>query len=208
MHAPRRADRLLRQPAAVGVAAGPARDDPAVRRPHARDLSVRGGDLRTRGRAGRVRRAIRSSTSRTRATAREAFLRAAGLDPAEPVLALLPGSRPNELRHVLPALADAAPLIARARAGRAVPRRARAGARRRAVRAARRDARRRDCRRRRRPSATDDVLAAADVVVDRVGHRDRAGGAARRADGHRLSAVAADLRDRQAIRAGARRTAW
>jgi len=40
------------------------------------------------------------------------FLRSVGLDPARPVLALLPGSRPNELRHVLPDLATAAPLIA------------------------------------------------------------------------------------------------
>jgi len=38
-------------------------------------------------------------------------LRAAGLDPGRPVLALLPGSRPNELRLVLPVLAAAAPLI-------------------------------------------------------------------------------------------------
>lgn len=43
---------------------------------------------------------------------RESFLRGAGLDPARPVLALLPGSRPNELRHVLPTLAESAPLIA------------------------------------------------------------------------------------------------
>lgn len=47
---------------------------------------------------------------------REAFLRANALDPARPVLALLPGSRPSELRHVLPTLAAAAPLI-----GRGVP---------------------------------------------------------------------------------------
>ena len=45
------------------------------------------------------------------AAARE-FLPVAGLDPDQPVLALLPGSRPNELRHMLPTLAAAAPLIA------------------------------------------------------------------------------------------------
>jgi lipid-A-disaccharide synthase len=43
---------------------------------------------------------------------RDAFLRANKLDPARPVLALLPGSRPSELRHVLPGLAAAAPLVA------------------------------------------------------------------------------------------------
>ncbi|HUL74274.1 MAG TPA: lipid-A-disaccharide synthase [Vicinamibacterales bacterium] len=46
------------------------------------------------------------------ATPRAEFLRAVGLDPDRPVLALLPGSRPNELRYVLPALAGAAPIIA------------------------------------------------------------------------------------------------
>jgi lipid-A-disaccharide synthase len=48
---------------------------------------------------------------------RETFLRDLGLDPDRPVLALLPGSRPNELRHVLPSLAEAAPLIAARVAG-------------------------------------------------------------------------------------------
>ncbi|MFI5177230.1 MAG: lipid-A-disaccharide synthase [Vicinamibacterales bacterium] len=43
---------------------------------------------------------------------RAEFLRAQGLDPDRPVLALLPGSRPNELRHTLPTLAAAAPLVA------------------------------------------------------------------------------------------------
>ena len=45
---------------------------------------------------------------------RAEILRAFGLDPDRPVLALLPGSRPNELRHILPALAGAAPRIAAA----------------------------------------------------------------------------------------------
>jgi lipid-A-disaccharide synthase len=39
---------------------------------------------------------------------REATLAAAGLDPAGPVVALLPGSRPNELRLILPAVVAAA----------------------------------------------------------------------------------------------------
>jgi lipid-A-disaccharide synthase len=39
---------------------------------------------------------------------RESFLTAQGLDPSRPVLALLPGSRTNELREILPGLAAAA----------------------------------------------------------------------------------------------------
>jgi lipid-A-disaccharide synthase len=37
---------------------------------------------------------------------RDAFLRSHGLDPSRPVLALLPGSRSNELREILPVIAD------------------------------------------------------------------------------------------------------
>jgi lipid-A-disaccharide synthase len=40
-------------------------------------------------------------------------LTAAGLDAQKPVVALLPGSRPNELTQILPTLADAAILIRR-----------------------------------------------------------------------------------------------
>lgn len=39
--------------------------------------------------------------------------RAAGLDPAKPVVALLPGSRPNELRLLLPTLVEAAAALVR-----------------------------------------------------------------------------------------------
>ena len=42
---------------------------------------------------------------------RETFLGQHGLDPSRPVLALLPGSRTNELREILPVLAQAAELI-------------------------------------------------------------------------------------------------
>src|SRR5262249_1006260 len=45
---------------------------------------------------------------------RDAFLSSAGLKSDRPVLALLPGSRPNELHNVLPVLAAAAPLVASA----------------------------------------------------------------------------------------------
>jgi lipid-A-disaccharide synthase len=43
---------------------------------------------------------------------RAPFLAGHGLDPTRPVLALLPGSRPNEIRQILPTLVDAARLVA------------------------------------------------------------------------------------------------
>jgi lipid-A-disaccharide synthase len=43
---------------------------------------------------------------------REALLREHGLDPAAPTVALLPGSRPNELRRIVPGIAGSLPLIA------------------------------------------------------------------------------------------------
>ncbi|HVJ28135.1 MAG TPA: lipid-A-disaccharide synthase [Vicinamibacterales bacterium] len=45
------------------------------------------------------------------AAPRDAFLARHGLDPARPVLALLPGSRANELREILPGVAGAAALV-------------------------------------------------------------------------------------------------
>jgi lipid-A-disaccharide synthase len=42
---------------------------------------------------------------------RDAFLASLGLDPSSPVVALLPGSRRNEVSQILPGLADAAALI-------------------------------------------------------------------------------------------------
>jgi len=44
---------------------------------------------------------------------RDEFLRGLRLDPAAPVVAVLPGSRPNELTRLAPVMIDAAPLIAR-----------------------------------------------------------------------------------------------
>lgn len=44
---------------------------------------------------------------------REAFAQALGLDPATKMVAVLPGSRPNEVREILGTLLDAAALIAR-----------------------------------------------------------------------------------------------
>lgn len=45
---------------------------------------------------------------------RQAVLAGVGLDPARPTVALLPGSRPNELERLLPVLAAAVPRIAAA----------------------------------------------------------------------------------------------
>ena len=42
---------------------------------------------------------------------RDAFLRKLNLDPAAPVVALLPGSRPNELKRLVPVMAQAVPAI-------------------------------------------------------------------------------------------------
>jgi lipid-A-disaccharide synthase len=44
--------------------------------------------------------------------AREPFLRSLGLGPEAPTVALLPGSRPNEVRAILPTLAEAATRVA------------------------------------------------------------------------------------------------
>ena len=44
---------------------------------------------------------------------RDAFLRGHGLDPSRPVVALLPGSRSNELKEILPDLVRACGIIAR-----------------------------------------------------------------------------------------------
>jgi lipid-A-disaccharide synthase len=48
---------------------------------------------------------------------RETFLRRHGLDPSKRIVALLPGSRRNELREILPDLLESARLIARAVTG-------------------------------------------------------------------------------------------
>ena len=96
--------------------------------------------------------------------------RAVGLDPARPVVALLPGSRPNEIRRILPRLlAQAAALIAgrvpgvqflvaRAPSLDDAP-----------VRAARDCAGQRAAASPWSTAAADDVLAAADVVVTASG---------------------------------------
>jgi lipid-A-disaccharide synthase len=100
-------------------------------------------------------------------TPREELLAAAGLVPDAPTVALLPGSRPNELHAIMPTLAAAVPMIA-ARIPRVqfvmarapgladslfVPLQALAGTFRMAT----------------FESRTDDVLAASDVVVTASG---------------------------------------
>ena len=44
-------------------------------------------------------------------SSREAFLSGLGFDPTRPTLALLPGSRPNEIRQILPTIVDALPRV-------------------------------------------------------------------------------------------------
>jgi lipid-A-disaccharide synthase len=46
-------------------------------------------------------------------TPRDEWMAQIGLNPARPLVALLPGSRPNEVRRMLPVLAQAAPIIHR-----------------------------------------------------------------------------------------------
>ena len=90
--------RLLRLAAGVGVAPRQDARDPGERRAHGRDLPLRGAAL-PRGAASRSPSwATRSSTSCVPRTDRAAFLAAQGLDPARPVVAVLPGSRPQEVR--------------------------------------------------------------------------------------------------------------
>ena len=43
----------------------------------------------------------------------EAWVRGVGLDPGRPIVALLPGSRPNEVERLVPVMAEAMPAIAR-----------------------------------------------------------------------------------------------
>ena len=133
----RRPGRLLHQPAAVGLAAGADEDDAADRRSRAGHLSVRRRDLPARGRPGRVGRPSAARRRRTAPEPRAEFLARLGLDPARPVVALLPGSRINEVRAILPGLLAAARIIHAAPAGRTVRAGARAASTGRAVRQSR-----------------------------------------------------------------------
>ena len=135
---------------------------------------------------------------------RDAFLRGLHLDPAAPVVALLPGSRPNELTRLAPVLIDAAPLDRRAGSRRPVRRRPRAAPRRSPVRRLR-PARRHPAHRR----GPDRRCAEGERCGGhRVGHGDGADGAARQADGRALQAVAADLPARQAAGAASTCMRW
>ena len=191
----RHSGRLLHQPAALGVAAGPHGDDEAVRRSRAGHLSVRGGALPARRVPVEFVGHPLVDLVRVQQP-RAALLREHGLDPEAPTVALLPGSRPNELTRIVPAMAASLPLIRARVPGRAVPGRGRAESAGCAVRAAPdwtrwpRRGRSAGCVR----DAPTTCWRRRDVVDHRVGHRDRAGGAARAADGRGLPAVAADVR--------------
>ena len=131
---------------------------------------------------------------RSRATR---FLRGLGLDPARPMVALLPGSRINEVRAILPGLLEAARIIHRrlpatqfvlARAPQ-LPDELFAGHRRRdgpAIAVI--------------ENATDDVLAAADVALLASGTVTVQAALRECPDGRRVPAVAAHLPARPPLR--------
>jgi lipid-A-disaccharide synthase len=99
---------------------------------------------------------------------RDRFLHARGLDPTRPVLALLPGSRPNELRQILPTLVDAVRLVV-AEIGNVQIVVARAPSLESALFGALESLRAADVPLAVIEGATDDVLASADVVVTASG---------------------------------------
>ena len=168
------ADRLLRDAAGLGVAAGPDEDAAAPRLAGAADLS-RSRSRSTRPPASRCsssairwwtrcrrRRPIRAAAATLQAGAAGSL----GLDPERPTVALLPGSRHNEIARLVPVLAAALPLRRRAGARPAGRGRVRARPPRPRVRRARPGS----------PAAAHlvrgrvgDVLAAADVVVTASG---------------------------------------
>jgi lipid-A-disaccharide synthase len=108
---------------------------------------------------------------------RSAFLRDRGLVPGAPTVALLPGSRPNELRRIAPVIVEALPRIAEQLPDVQF-----------LVACA--------------PNLPDTLFA--PFLTERrvrrgnyrIRHRYGPGGAARTADGRRLQAVAVDLPDR------------
>jgi lipid-A-disaccharide synthase len=95
---------------------------------------------------------------------RDAWRRAHHLDPARPVLALLPGSRPNEVRRLLPVMQEACALVARE-----VPGVQFLLARAPALDDAHFASMRGDTRIPIVTGATDDVLAASDAVITASG---------------------------------------
>ena len=104
----RHPDRLLHQPAALGLAAGPDEDDEGAGRSRAGDLPVRGGALSGRRRGRALRRASAPRAGDARRADRATLAREFGLDAHRPIVALLPGSRPNELTRLASVLSAAA----------------------------------------------------------------------------------------------------
>ena len=104
---PRRADRLLHQPTVVGVASGADEDDARARRPRARDFSFRGQIYQD---AGVPVQWVGHPLLDVMPPPQPEDVLAAGLglSAAAPIVALLPGSRRNEVGAILPDLAAAA----------------------------------------------------------------------------------------------------
>ena len=138
---------------------------------------------------------------------RDAFLAGAGAAPSAPTVAMLPGSRPNEVSRILPDSGGggATDSAARSRTRSSSSRGRRAWTRRCSTRCVRG-----------RPAArftvvegdTDTVLASCGRRADRVRHGDGAGGAARHADGRRLPDGAALVSSSPAASSRSKRSAW
>jgi len=93
-----------------GLAPRSVDDHAHVRGPDARHLPVRGGDLPGSRHSRRVVGHPLVDLVRP-AVGRDEFLSAHGLRPAAPTVAILPGSRPNEVQRILPDLVAAADRI-------------------------------------------------------------------------------------------------
>ena len=129
---------------------------------------------------------------------KDSFLREIGLDPARPIVALLPGSRPNEVERLLPIMRDAVAKIAAqlpeaqfviARAP-SLDDRLFSSTKWSGVEPVEVLAR------------TDDVLAISDVAITASGTATVQAALARPADGRRVPVVAADLPARPPVPAG------
>ena len=129
---------------------------------------------------------------------REAFLKKLNLDPSKPVLALLPGSRKNELERLAPVIAQAVPAIAAQVPGLQFVVARAPNLNDGLVRAVWIERRHAADRRRANRRCAECVRCGGH----RVRHRDGADRAARQADGRALQAVADDVSARQGPRQG------
>ena len=129
---------------------------------------------------------------------KDIFLRELGLDASRPIVALLPGSRPNEVERLLPVMRDAVAQIIARLPGAQVRHCARTSLDDRLVFEVKWN------RRRARQvvlARTDDVLAISNVAITASGTATVQAGSARSPYGGRLSTVAPQLSPWPAVRA-------